>query len=229
MKLSLNLPTIAIKRDNFTNLKTYYQIRDFALVVKNFFLDVSKAVNAIYTGLFSFDALWEDNITSLLTGRPGASSPTLTAFGPSGTNQAYVFGVNDFIYTAGFHITHDIKVGSDVYPHVHWATDGTDANTVKWEMSFTYAAGHNQAAFPADTVVTVEQAGSGIVWQHMITEVSDGDAFTAPEVDSIIMMRLRRVTNGGTDNSDDVFGVFVDLHYQKARLGTINKAPNFYG
>lgn len=172
--------------------------------------------------------LWEDNLTSLISARPGVTAPALTAFGPTGTNQAYVFGVNDFVYTAGFHIKHDVKPNSLVYPHVHWTTDGTDTNTVKWEMSYTYAKGHNQEAFPADTVVTVEEAGSGTAWQHMITETSAANAFTVPEVDSLVLLRLRRVTNGGTDNADDVFGLFVDLHYQKDRFGTPQKSPDFY-
>lgn len=198
------------------------------LVRKNAEADAiwKKWFNSI-SNLFGGD-LWDDNLTSLFTSRPGATSPTLTAFGPTGTNQQWAFGVNDFVYTAGFHITHDIKIGSKMYPHVHWTTDGIDTNTVKWELSFTYAKGHQQEAFPADTVIEIEQAGSGTAWYHMISEVTDAQAFDAPEVDSLVIMRVRRITNGGTDNTDDVFGMFVDLHYQKDRFGTKNKAPDFY-
>lgn len=198
------------------------------LVRKNSFADATwkKWLNSIYT-YFGGD-LWDDNLTSLLVSRPGATSPTLTAFGPTGTNQQWVFAVNDFVYTAGFHIMHDIKIDSKIYPHVHWTTDGTDVNTVKWELSFTIAKGHDQEAFPADTVINLEQAGSGTAWQHMIVEATDAQAVTAPEVDSLIIMRVRRVTNAATDNADDVFGMFVDIHYQKDRFGTVNKAPDFY-
>lgn len=173
-------------------------------------------------------ALWDDELTSLIPARPGSTAPTLTAFGPSGTNQALVFAVNDFVFTPGFHIKHGIKPGSKIYPHVHWTTDGTDTNTVKWELSITIAKGHNQEAFPADTVIELEQAGSGTAWQHMIVEASDAQALDAPEVDSVVMMRFRRITNGGTNNTDDVFGLFVDIHYQKDRFGTPQKAPDFY-
>ena len=115
-----------------------------------------------------------------------------------------------------------------MYPHVHWTTNGTNTNTVKWELIYTYAKGHNQEAFPTETTINLEQAGSGTAWQHMIVEASDAQAFTAPEVDSLILMRVRRVTNGGTDNTDQVFGLFVDIHYQKDRFGTPQKSPNFY-
>lgn len=183
-------------------------------------------LNIIYEKLRG--PLWEDNLSSLITSKPGATAPTLRAFGPSGTNQQMDFAINDFVYTSSFHIKHDIKPESKIYPHVHWSTNGTDTNAVWWELSYTYAKGHNQEAFPADTVLVLKQAGSGTAWQHMITEASDAEAFTAPEVDSLILMRFRRVTNGGTDNTDQTFGIFVDLHYQKDRFGTPQKAPDFY-
>lgn len=172
--------------------------------------------------------LWDDNLTSLFTARPGGTAPTLRSFGPTGTNQQWDFGVNDFMHTGGIHITHDIKIGSKIYPHVHWSTNGTDTNTVKWELSYTIAKGHNQEAFPADTILNLEQAGSGTAWQHMIVEATDAEAIDAPEIDSLIIMRVRRVTNGGTDNGDQVFGLFVDMHYQKDRFGTRYKSPDFY-
>lgn len=198
------------------------------LVRKNGFADATwkKWLNSIYN-YFGGD-LWDDELTSLIPSRPGATAPTLTAFGPTGTNEALVFAVNDLVYTPGFHIRHTIKPNSKIYFHVHWSTDGISTNTVKWELSITYAKGHNQEAFPADTVVNLEEAASGTAWQHMITEMSDAQAITAPEVDSVVMVRLRRVTNGGTNNTDDVFGLFVDIHFQKDRFGTPNKAPDFY-
>ena len=183
-------------------------------------------LNVVYEKLRG--PLWEDNLTSLITSRPGATAPTLRAFGPTGNIQQLDFAINDFVYTSGFHIGHDIKPGSKMYPHVHWSTNGIDTNTVKWELSFTYAKGHNQEAFPAETTLNLEEAASGTAWQHMITEATDAEAFTAPEVDSIILMKVRRVTNGGTDNADQTFGMFIDMHYQKDRFGTPQKSPDFY-
>lgn len=187
----------------------------------------SKWLNTVYEKIRG--PLWEDNLASLTPGKvPASAAPTWAAFGPSAICFQWAFSVNDHIQTSGFHITHDIKPGSKIYPHVHWSTDGTSTNTVKWELSFTYAKGHNQEAFPADSTLQIEQAASGTAWQHMITEVSDAQAVTAPEVDSIIIMDVKRITNGGTDNADTVFGLFVDIHYQKDRFGTPQKSPDFY-
>ena len=186
-----------------------------------------KWLNQIYEKLRG--PLWDDMLTAISSGKIGAANaPNWTAFGPTGTNFQWVFSLNDYIQLSGFHITHDVKPGSKIYPHIHWTTDGTDTNTVKWRLSYTLAKGHDQEAFPVDATRDLEQAGSGIAWQHMIVEVSDTAAIEVPEIDTIIILRLERVTNDGTDNTDDVFGIYVDLHYQKDRFGTPQKAPDFY-
>lgn len=38
----------------------------------------------------------------------------------------------------------------------------------------------------------------------------------------------KRVTNGGTDNTDGIFGFQADLHYEADVIGTPNRTPNFY-
>lgn len=168
---------------------------------------------------------WRDMRSGLVAAATGAGTPALIAFGPSGNIKQRRFGVNDSVYVA-VHVDHDIKVGSTLYPHVHWSTDGTSENTVKWQFSYTTAKGFNQEAFPADSIITVEEAASGTAWQHMVTE--DETGFLAPEVDSVILIELKRITNGGSENADAVFGIFVDLHYQTDRYATIGKRPDFY-
>jgi hypothetical protein len=60
----------------------------------------------------------------------------------------------------------------------------------------------------------------------MITEDTVG--ITIAEPDELILVTLERVTNGGVENADTVFGLTVDFHYQVDRLATPNRAPNFY-
>jgi hypothetical protein len=175
--------------------------------------------------------LWDDYTTAISGGKvPASNAPTWdSAIGPSGNHGGYYFAVNDYIDLEPIHIKHDIKPGSLVYPHVHWTTNGTNTAVVKWELTYSIAKGHNQEAFSASTAVNVEHAGLGTAWTHMVSEVGETTgAFTAPEVDSLVNMRLKRVTNGGTENTDRCYGLTVDLHYQKDRLGTPQKAPNFY-
>jgi hypothetical protein len=62
----------------------------------------------------------------------------------------------------------------------------------------------------------------------MISEVALADALTLVEPDELILVTLRRVTNGATENTDSVFGLTVDFHYEADRAATPNKAPDFY-
>ena len=173
---------------------------------------------------------WKD-LVSLVSNSPlGAVAPTLTNFGVAHTpqRQEYAFAVNDYVYMGPYHINHDIKVGGLAYIHMHWSTSGTSTAVVKWEFSIYRAKGHNQEAFGSPVVKTVQQAASGTAWKHMITEVGDADALTLTEPDELILITLRRVTNGGVDNADNVFGLMLDLHYQSNRDSSPNKVPPFY-
>ena len=172
---------------------------------------------------------WKDLISPLeINGVPVENSPAYTAFGPSGLRRELAFEVGDYAFSKPVHVGHDIKPGGKAYIHVHWSTNGTSTNTVRWEFQISRALGHQQAYFGAETSLFVEQAGFGGAWRHMVAEVGDLDALTLVEPDELILVTLRRVTNGGTDNPDGVFGLLVDLHYESDRDTTPLKAPGFY-
>jgi len=169
---------------------------------------------------------WRDLRMAVTGAATGGGAPAQTLFGPSPVIKQTSFGIGDSVYLA-CHVDHDILEGSTVYPHVHWSTSGTQVASVKWQLSYTFAAGHNTANFPAPTVITVEQAAHGTAWRHMITEHPTG--FVVPDIDSILLFELKRITNGATNNTNTVFGLFVDLHYQTGQYATKNRTPNFFG
>ena len=174
---------------------------------------------------------WSDMLAPLTaSGVPSANAPTMTPFGPTSTPQReeYAFATGNYLFCQAFHVNHDIKPNGQAFVHVHWSTSGTSTAAVKWELTITRALGHNQANFGTPVVKTVTQAAHGTAWRHMVAEVAVGDALTLTEPDELILVTLRRVTNGGTDNSDTVFGLTVDFHYERDRDATPNKAPNFY-
>lgn len=173
---------------------------------------------------------WSDMLAPLLNaGIPNQNAPTLAVFGPSPSQyQAYTFAVNDYVFVQPFHVNHDIKPNGQAYIHVHWSTNGVSTNTVKWEFAVMRALGHDQANFGAVTTLTVEQAASGTAWRHMVAEVDATQTLTLTEPDELILVVLKRVTNGATDNSNSVYGLMVDLHYQTDRRSTPNRSPDFY-
>jgi hypothetical protein len=174
---------------------------------------------------------WKDLIAPLTgSGIPAANMPTMRAFGPTNTPQReeWAFAVGNYLFCHAFHVGHDIKVGGLALVHCHWSTNGTNVQPVKWEFCIQRALGHNQANFPAPTVYTKQQAAQGSAWRHMVAEVDIGDALTLAEPDELILVTLRRLTNGATENTDWVFGLTVDFHYEADRDTTPGRAPDFY-
>jgi hypothetical protein len=165
--------------------------------------------------------------SALVAAAAGGAAPTLTAFGPTGNIKQQAFAVGDSVYFA-MHVDHDILPGSTCFLHVHWTTNGTSTAVVKWNVNYTVATRDDvtPTAFGAETTVVLQQAAAGTAWKHIVTEDTVG--FTIPPVDSLIILELKRVTNGGTENANTVFGLFVDIHYQAAMVGTISRAPDFY-
>lgn len=166
---------------------------------------------------------WKDLLGPYTPRGSGATIPALTTIG---TNiiQKPLWQVNDLAYY-DFHIPHDYAIGTNVYFHIHWLADGTDVNTVRWQVSYFYARGYGVDAFPlglAATVVTVTQAPTGTQYAHMISETA---AITIPnlEPDGYLFTELKRITNGGTDNANNIFAWNLDVHYQSIEESTGNR------
>lgn len=190
--------------------------------------------------------LWDDELAEISLELPpgGGTSASLANFGPTSISRQPVFNQGDGA-TCKFHVRHQIKPGSLIYPHVHWSTDGTAATSgvsdiVEWELDFQIAKGHQQEEFTDQSQIVVTQSVYNTnspgpttpdAWHHYITEASDDQAFEAPEVDSLIIARIRRGSTSDTYSNlgnGHVFGLYVDYHYQKDRFGTPQKAPDFY-
>jgi len=180
---------------------------------------------------------WRDITGQVNVRGVGANDPDWTQIG-SGPMYAYKFALNDqcwFVY----HVPHDIAVNPvrPIHFHVHWIPDGTNAQPVKWEWTYVYALGFDQAAFDMNLAnsplvnagtITAETNGPGIAFQHIITETEGVTLPNLTEPDGLIYCRIRRVANGGTDNADGIFMLTSDIHYQSTNMATPGKEPWFY-
>lgn len=171
---------------------------------------------------------WRDITSEVRTRGVGATDPAWTQVGTSAF-YAYAFAVNDVAWHA-FHIPHDLVPNGLIHLHTHWFTSGTSTNTVKWQYEFCYARGFNQDAFNVATpvTVTVEDAASGVAYQHMVSETDGQQIANLDEPDGILQVKVTRLTNGGSENNDTVFVLTSDIHYQSTNQATYGKAPNFY-
>ena len=158
---------------------------------------------------------WRDITSEVKVRGTGGTDPTWSVIN-STAFSAYKFGLSDKCWMS-FHMPHDYVLGSDIYFHAHWLADGADTNSVKWEFTYSYAHGHDQAAFVLGTpdVITAEQTmqNPGIQYRHYVTEtiaVTIADC----EPDGIIEVAIGRITNGGTNNGDNIFLLTCDVHYE---------------
>ena len=154
--------------------------------------------------------------------------------------KALQFDENDSSYV-DFHFPHDYVPNSDIYVHIHWSHGGAlvTGGSVTWGVEFTYAKGHNQAAFPNTATLSVVSSAPTTAYQHMINEVqgssAGGSASTVDraelEADGVGMARIYLDSNdilvsGGSKPAPFVH--YVDLHYQSTGVGTKNKEPDFW-
>jgi len=171
---------------------------------------------------------WRDILGQIQTRGVGSSDPDWTSWGGGSPFSAFKFSIGDECWIP-YHVPHDITPDEPVYFHVHWTTNGTQTNTVKWEYTYTDAKGFDQGNFSTTgTTITSEQAAAGTAWRHMVSETAAESITGLTEPDGIVYLHLERITNGGTENTDNVFVLLADLHYRSSNQGTVGKAPNFY-
>lgn len=181
---------------------------------------------------------WRDLTYAIDPKATGLGTPTRTLY--RGTIYGYAFTVGDLADFDGFHIPHDYLPGSDLYVHVHWSHNGTAiSGSAVFEVTMTYAKGHNQANFPAEVTQTITVATPDIAtvpqYRHRVDEVqasTPGGSATLHntsniEVDGLLIGYIKLVTLP-TITGGNLFIHTVDIHYQSTNMATKQKAPNFY-
>lgn len=180
------------------------------------------------------ELVWKDLKSSLSLSRDtGPTAPDWLQVGSSGIyHYHFDAAINETLQT-DFHFDHDYALGTDTFPHIHWLPTTAAAGTVRWLLEIWYSKGHGQEAFglagAADATVVIEQAAQGSAYDHMIAEGIASAITSRIEPDGGIMMKITRDAAHANDTyPDDAIAFQADIHYQADRVGTINKAPNFY-
>lgn len=172
---------------------------------------------------------WRDNVVPLDVQVGNPDAPALNLF-RDGIHAYNFFAGQMSEAFASFHIDHDYALGTPIYPHIHWAVQGTQTGTIRWGVEYTLAKGHGQMAFGPTTTVYVEQSSDGTAYKHYIAEVSDANTIpgTNVEADTLILCRFFRDGEHANDTLDaDAFVFCVDLHYQADKATTPFKRPDF--
>jgi hypothetical protein len=122
-------------------------------------------------------------------------------------------------------LPHGYKVGSNIYPHVHWTTaTGTPSGTnVVWGLEYSIVAiGSN---FPTTSTLTAHSvipsigtpSGTG---QHLITSLGSISG-TNLDISTVLICRVYRATADVNDTFSNEVGILgIDFHIEKDTQGS---------
>jgi len=162
----------------------------------------------------------------LLSQRSAAvNNPSLATF--VGNIQQLTFAVNDYVY-GNYELLHEYAEGTDLEPHVHFATnsvDGTD-RAVKWELEYSISNADVTPpftqAFPVSTVISSEVVipANTPTRSHVLATELPSISGTGLLIGAYIVWRLRRIASVGTAPSANPFGLTLGFHILQNTQGS---------
>lgn len=172
------------------------------------------------------ETVWDDLPPSpIIAAKAGSSAPTLRTF-ISDIEQYTFDATNDFVIGAT-EITHKWKEGTTIYPHIHWATNGTNAAAtgVKWELRYTIGDGAETFANQTTTVVDVEIPAVTADRTHIISDFASAITGTTYKIGAYILWKLSRIAteHAGGEPANDPFALALGFHVEMDTMGSRGK------
>ena len=162
--------------------------------------------------------VWDDVRVSLVTRGSGGVNPVFSQI--QGVLYAYKFsGTADNEIFFEVQMPHGWKEGTTIYPHVHWASNGTSTANVTWGLSYEWQ--NIDGLFGgAYSTITNSIPASGVAKTQQISNISTiGITETDKKISSMILCRLYRAGNADSNN-DECFLLAFDIHYEVNTIGS---------
>ena len=180
--------------------------------------------------LLAEDAGWNDLPGEFIVRTSGTDRPTLyTLFGG---HQMLVWSRTALNQTTvNWHLRHDYKPGSAVYPHIHFRPTGNLGGNVHWRFILSATKGYGQTSgIPAATTIDVIfPIPANSMGTHFVAEIPAPGWYT-PELgwDTVIHCTVQRCADLATDTHEATIAAWqAGLHYQVGRIATPNRLPPF--
>ena len=177
-----------------------------------------------YNANMAGEEQWNDFVPHYWSVPSGSASPDLVTLPGATIISQWAFDGQNTAETleTQFEIMHDYKLGSLVYPHVHWSPSTADAGNVKWFIYYSIADAMGE--FSAETVSSVVQAAGGLGANgrviHQIVEFPALD-LSNYDIGAQIRLAIRRVPGDAQDTyGADAFMHAVGIHYQSDTRGS---------
>ena len=161
--------------------------------------------------------VWDDIRVSLITRGSGGVNPTFSQI--QNSLYAYKFsGTADNEIFFEIQMPHSWREGTKIYPHVHWAPNGTSTGNVTWGMDYEWQ--NINGTFTGSTSnISTSIAADGTSKKQQITNIGTGIEESDKKISSMILCRLYR--SGGADtNNDESFLLAFDIHYEVNTMGS---------
>ena len=163
--------------------------------------------------------VWEDLRVTLDKGSNSATIDYVFGSGP----QIWFFKENASDYMSFVvQMPHAYKIGTNIFPHVHWLPKESQVGNVEWKFDYSWA--NFGDVFPSITTLTTVESGPFTQNKHMITKFPSsgfGISGTGKNVSSILICRIYRIGSNAADTYDKDAGVLsFDFHYQVDTMGS---------
>ena len=179
--------------------------------------------------LLAEDAGWNDLLGEFID-RTSGDRPTLAT--PFNGHHMLVWSSTALNQTTvNWHLRHDYKPGSAVYPHIHFRPTGNVSGNVHWRFILSATKGHGQrAGIPtATTIDLIFPIPANSLGTHFVAEIpAPGWYTTELEWDTVIHCTVQRRADLATDTYNATVAAWqADLHYQVGRIATPARLPPF--
>ncbi|HKK62043.1 MAG TPA: hypothetical protein VJ951_05760 [Bacteroidales bacterium] len=166
--------------------------------------------------------LWNDVRVSATAVKTGGSAPGFGSFGSSGNLKTYLFSSSsDEEVHFNIQMPHGVKLGTKIYPHVHWAPTTGDAGTVCWKLEYEWANvksdNSSDYTFGAPSTIDGTDTTNSTAWEHFATELDEINIDF--NLSSMLVCRLYRDTSEDTYGADAALLEF-DIHVLLDSIGS---------
>ena len=161
----------------------------------------------------------EIKIAPIISARVGVSPPDLTIF--SGGIKQYTFNATNHEVYGANEITHRYKEGSNIYPHIHWANNGSEASDkfVKWELEYTIST--NGIFLPPVKLSKEILIPAGLPNRsYLISDFGSDISGLSIKIGDYILWTLKRITSSGQAPVGNPFGIALGFHIEQDGLGS---------
>ena len=176
-------------------------------------------------GTFEFVAdgtVWDDLRVPLTSVKlAGVKDPDYSTFTTGGL-YSYLFAAAtaeevNFVCQ----MPHSYKLGSDIYPHIHWTPVDATTGYVMWALEYSWADINTK--FPAPTTIYVRDEANLLAYKH---QYADFGPISPPKeagnkVSSILVCRLYRDATVTLDTyAADAALLEIDFHFEIDAVGS---------